>query len=175
MRIGQLARNAGVGVETVRYYQRIGLLETPEKPFGGARAYRESDAERLRFIRRAQQLGLSLDDVACLLRLSSRDCLDAQVIAHRKLVLVRQKLADLVRVERALIQVLDRCRTRAQSDDCPVIAALGGAEGVGRSSFVCVLGPYPTSRPDDSRAARGAKVPIPVRGIRPGNPGKENR
>ncbi len=175
MRIGQLARNAGVSVETVRYYQRIGLLETPEKPFGGARAYRESDAERLRFIRRAQQLGLSLEDIAGLLRVSSRDCLDAQAIAHRKLVLVRQKLADLGRVEKALIEVLDRCRTRAQNDGCPVIAALGGAEGAGQSSFICVLGPYPTSRPDDSRAATGAKDPIPVREIRPGKPGKENR
>lgn len=175
MRISQLAKDAGVGVETVRYYQRIGLLQTPARPLGGIRTYRQSDVDRLRFIRRAQQLGLSLDDVAGMLQLSSRDCADAQAIAYRKLALVREKLVDLARVERALVQVLDRCRTRAPNDDCPVIAALSGPDGAGRSSFICVMGRTDLpSPPVGSRAAAGAKPTRAARRSKPAVSGKES-
>ena len=73
MRIGQLARSAGVNVETVRYYQRIGLIELPRKPYGGVRSYDNEYLRRLLFIRRAQKLGFSLEDVRALLDLSSAD------------------------------------------------------------------------------------------------------
>jgi len=69
MRIGELARTVDVNVETIRYYQRIGLLELPEKPYGGMRSYNDEDLQRLRFIRRAQQLGFSLEDIRELLEL----------------------------------------------------------------------------------------------------------
>jgi MerR family transcriptional regulator, mercuric resistance operon regulatory protein len=69
MRIGELARTVDVNVETIRYYQRIGLLKLPEKPYGGMRSYNDEDLRRLRFIRRAQQLGFSLEDIRELLEL----------------------------------------------------------------------------------------------------------
>jgi len=71
MRIGELARSVDVNIETIRYYQRIGLLTLPEKPYGGMRSYGDEDLQRLRFIRRAQQLGFSLEDIRELLELSS--------------------------------------------------------------------------------------------------------
>ena len=74
MRIGELAKSVNVNVETVRYYQRIGLLELPQKPYGGTRYYSSEDLKRLRFIRRAQQIGFSLEDIRALLELSSSDC-----------------------------------------------------------------------------------------------------
>jgi DNA-binding transcriptional MerR regulator len=67
MRIGELAKSVNVNVETVRYYQRIGLLELPQKPYGGTRYYSSEDLKRLRFIRRAQQIGFSLEDIRLLL------------------------------------------------------------------------------------------------------------
>lgn len=174
MRIGQLAHAGGVNVETVRYYQRIGLLAVPERPLRGARRYVQADLERLRFVRRAQLLGFTLDDIAGLLRLSSQDCRDVQAAAERKLALVHRKLDDLARVERALAEVLQRCRTRAVNDDCPVIAALGGAEDAQRSGFLCVMGQLPPLR-SDSRAVTGAKSLVSARTTTPGKPGKENR
>lgn len=126
MRIGELAAQGGVGVETVRYYQRIGLLRTPDKPYGGTRRYTEHDLARLRFIRRAQELGFSLGDIASLLRLSSADCEDVQALASRKLELVHGKLADLRRIEAALAETLGRCRSRRPSAPCPIIQTLTG-------------------------------------------------
>ena len=92
MRIGQLARSVGVHVETIRYYQRIGLIELPEKPYGRVRSYTEKDLQRLRFIRRAQRLGFSLEDIRALLELSKSDCQQVQKLAVEKLNLVKAKL-----------------------------------------------------------------------------------
>jgi len=85
MRIGELARTVDVNVETIRYYQRIGLVELPEKPYGSMRSYSDQDLQRLRFIRRAQQLGFSLEDIRQLLELSSSDCERVEELAAQKL------------------------------------------------------------------------------------------
>ncbi|MGH8457437.1 MAG: MerR family DNA-binding protein [Stenotrophobium sp.] len=127
MRISQLAKSAGVGVETVRYYQHLGLLTTPQKPHAGFRTYTEVDLARLRFIKRAQQLGFSLDDIAGMLRLSGAACPDVQALAHRKLDLVQRKIADLARIEGVLQDVLKRCSARKPHEGCPVIASLNSA------------------------------------------------
>ncbi len=124
MRIGELARSASVGIETVRYYQRIGLLHTPLRPYGAARHYGETDLSRLRFIRRAQGLGFSLEEIRALLELSREDCADVQQLAVRKLALVRGKLADLRRMEAVLAGTLDRCRARRKHAPCPIIETL---------------------------------------------------
>jgi MerR family transcriptional regulator, mercuric resistance operon regulatory protein len=139
MRISQLAASAGVNVETVRYYQRIGLLAVHERPAHGFRAYDPTDLARLRFIRRAQALGFSLDDIAALLRLSARECGDVRAIAHGQLVQIREKLADLARMERALVTVLSRCDSRPQDGECPVIRALNDATYRG-GHILCVAG-----------------------------------
>lgn len=124
MRIGELAKACGVGVETVRYYQRIGLMGTPAKPYGGIRNYTEVDLSRLRFIRRAQQLGFSLSEISTLLRLSSADCKDAQSLARHKLELIQGKITDLNRMASVLENVLVRCAAGRRHRGCPIIESL---------------------------------------------------
>lgn len=124
MRIGQLARKAAVGVETVRYYQRIGLLERPAKPHFGFRKYGDDAVGRLKFIKRAQQLGFSLEEVTELLKLSAADCTNVQALLRRKLALVRGKLADLDRMAGVLERAVKRCARRQPFDGCPIIESL---------------------------------------------------
>ena len=107
MRIGELAKSVAVNVETVRYYQRIGLLELPEKPYGGMRSYNDDDLQRLRFIRRAQQLGFSLEDIRELLELSSSDCKRVEKLATEKLNQVRARLRQLRKIESILSKTVD--------------------------------------------------------------------
>ncbi len=123
--IGAVARAAGVNVETIRFYQRRGLLRAPEKPTRGIRRYGPSDVERLRFVRSAQRLGFSLDEIADLLRLDDgTHCAEARTLAERKLSDVRVKLADLGRMESALTELVRACRIRKGSVSCPLIASL---------------------------------------------------
>jgi MerR family mercuric resistance operon transcriptional regulator len=124
MRIGELARSVDVNVETIRYYQRIGLLEFPEKPFGGMRSYKEKDLQRLRFIRHAQQLGFSLEDIRELLELSSSDCKRVEKLAVAKLSLVKTKLRQLRRIESALAKTVEQCARRKGNQPCPIIETL---------------------------------------------------
>jgi len=124
MRIGELARSVGVSVETIRYYQRIGLLELPHKPYGGIRSYGTEDLQRVRFIRRAQQLGFSLDDICELLELSSSDCEQVQKLAAEKLNLVQEKLGQLRRIESVLAKTLEQCAKRKGNQPCPIIESL---------------------------------------------------
>ena len=107
MRIGELARSVDVSVETIRSYQRIGLLGLPEKPYGGIRFYSDQDLQRLRFIRRAQQLGFSLEDIRELFELSSSDCERVEELATRKLSQVKAKLRQLGRIESALAETVE--------------------------------------------------------------------
>lgn len=124
MRIGQLAKAGNVGVETIRYYQRLGLLTEPKKPYSGFRNYVAEDLQRLKFIKRAQQLGFSLEDISGLLNLSSSACADVQALAGQKLDMVRQKISDLTRVADVLQGVLKQCSSRKSHQGCPIIEAL---------------------------------------------------
>jgi MerR family mercuric resistance operon transcriptional regulator len=124
MRIGQLATSVGVNVETIRYYQRIGLIQLPEKPYGGVRSYNKDDLRRLHFIRRAQHLGFSLDDIRTLLQLSSSDCQQVQKLATEKLKLVRGKLTQLRKIESALSRTIQQCAHREAPEPCPIIETL---------------------------------------------------
>ena len=124
MRIGELARTGDVNVETIRYYQRIGLLELPEKPYGGTRSYDEQDSQRLRFIRRAQQLGFSLEDIRELLELSSSDCERVEELAAQKLTEVKAKLKQLRRIEWILAKTVEQCARRKSNQPCPIIETL---------------------------------------------------
>lgn len=123
--IGTLAREAGVNVETIRYYQRLGLLMAPDKPLGGIRRYGDADVARVRFIKAAQRIGFTLDEIAQLLRLDDgAHCSDARAIAELKLADVRQRLQDLQRIETALAQLVARCASRRGTVSCPLIDAL---------------------------------------------------
>ena len=123
--IGQLAREAGVNVETVRFYQRRGLLSEPDRPAGGIRRYSNIDTERIRFIKAAQRLGFSLDDVEELLRLEDgTHCSQARRLAERKLAEIRSKIGDLRRIESALDEMVGRCRAARGKVSCPLIASV---------------------------------------------------
>jgi len=123
--IGGLAKAASVNVETIRYYQRRGLLQEPERPYGGIRRYGNADAERLGFIKSAQRLGFSLDEIAELLRLEDgTHCEEASALAEHKLEDVREKLADLQRIEHVLAELVHACHEREGRVTCPLIASL---------------------------------------------------
>ena len=124
MRIGELARSVGVNVETIRYYQRIGLLNVPEKPYGSMRSYNDLELQRLRFIRRAQQLGFSLEDIRELLALSSADCERVENLATEKLNQVNTKLRQLRRIQSVLAKTIEQCAGRKGNQPCPIIETL---------------------------------------------------
>lgn len=123
--IGAFARAAGVNVETIRFYQLKGLLPTPDKPFGGIRRYGLDDVARMRFIKAAQRLGFSLDEIGELLQLEDgTHCREAARLAATKLADIRAKLADLSQMEAALSRLVDECHTHRRQVSCPLIAAL---------------------------------------------------
>src|SRR5213596_1218399 len=123
--IGAFAEAAGVNVETIRFYQRKGLLPEPERPYGSIRRYGETDVARLRFVKSAQRLGFSLDEVAGLLMLDDgTHCDEARELAEQKLVDVRGKLADLQRIESVLAALVHDCCASHGTVSCPLIAAL---------------------------------------------------
>lgn len=125
--IGKLACAAGVGVETVRYYQRRRLLPAPGSPDGAFRTYPPGLADRIRFIKRSQELGFSLEQVATLLQLE--DGSDRQAVrqlAADKLAHIRAKIADLAKMEAVLAHLIHECEATGQATPCPIIAALAG-------------------------------------------------
>jgi len=123
--IGVLAEAAGVNVETIRFYQRKGLMQEPDRPSGSIRRYGEPDLARVRFIKSAQRLGFSLDEVADLLKLENgAHCTEAREQAERKLADVRARLADLQRIEGALQGLVERCCATRGRVTCPLIATL---------------------------------------------------
>ncbi|HKK29931.1 MAG TPA: MerR family transcriptional regulator [Alphaproteobacteria bacterium] len=127
MTIGTLARNAGVGVETVRYYQRRGLMNEPERSWGSIRRYGEQDLRRLRFIRHARELGFSLAEAAELLQLDDGvECEQAQRIAEEKLGQIEQRIDQLRRIQNTLEALLEQCRG-SDTARCPMIEALEAA------------------------------------------------
>ncbi|NZA01652.1 Hg(II)-responsive transcriptional regulator [Ottowia beijingensis] len=120
MTIGALARAAGVNVETIRFYQRKGLLPEPDRPQGSIRRYGADELGRVRFIKSAQRLGFSLDEVSELLKLEDGShCAEARAQAQRKLVDVRERLADLQRIEAALSELVQRCNAIRGRVRCP--------------------------------------------------------
>jgi MerR family transcriptional regulator, mercuric resistance operon regulatory protein len=123
--IGALAKKAGVNVETIRFYQRRGLLIQPVKPFKGIRHYTERDVQRVRFIKQGQKLGFSLDEILELLSLDDgQHCCEAQEIALRKLALIRERIESLRTMETALSELVESCAGNTGSVTCPIIRAL---------------------------------------------------
>ncbi len=128
--IGVFAKAAGVNVETIRFYQRKGLLREPDKPYGSIRRYGEADVVRVKFVKSAQRLGFSLDEIAELLRLDDgTHCEEASSPAEHKLKDVREKMADLARMETVLSELVCACHARKGNVSCPLIASLQGEAG----------------------------------------------
>ena len=123
--IGRLAAEAGVNVETIRYYQRRGLMVEPDKPTGGHRRYDADAIKRVRFIKRAQVLGFTLEEVGSLLMLGEASaCAGTRELAAHKLQVIEEKLADLKAMRQALSVLLHQCDTGAIQGGCPITHAL---------------------------------------------------
>ncbi|MDP1569323.1 MAG: Hg(II)-responsive transcriptional regulator [Vicinamibacterales bacterium] len=123
--IGAFGAAAGVNVETIRFYQRKGLLPEPGRAYGTIRRYGEADVARVRFIKSAQRLGFSLEEIGGLLTLEDgRHCAEARTLAEQKLDDVRAKLDDLRRMESVLAELVERCDASRGTVTCPLIAAL---------------------------------------------------
>lgn len=123
--IGRLADEAGVNVETIRYYQRRGLMPEPDKPISGHRRYPAAVIKRVRFIKRAQVLGFTLDEVGSLLELDeARACAETRDLAAHKLKVIDGKLANLRAMRKALSALLLQCDTGATKGNCPIIHTL---------------------------------------------------
>jgi len=128
MTIGRLAKAGGVNVETIRYYQRRGLLAEPERPAGSVRRYGPEAAGRLAFIRRAQEVGFTLEEVRALLELAETpNCRGARRLAANKLVLVETRIRDLDRMRRALRSLVRQCDAGG-ARSCPIIDSLAAAD-----------------------------------------------
>lgn len=128
MRIGEIARKAGVGVETVRYYETRGLVPKPPRPAnGGYRDYPAEAVQRISFIRRAQQLGFALKEITELLALEVDPCVgcaDIRERAGRKLEDVNDRIADLERISSALKQLIDACPGKGPARHCSILETI---------------------------------------------------
>jgi MerR family mercuric resistance operon transcriptional regulator len=123
-----LAKAANVGVETIRYYQRCSLLPLPERAYGSFRRYPHQSLQRLHFIRRAQALGFTLDEVRTLLQLNDGSACDtARTLAEHKLQVVEERLRDLKVLRTELRNLIGQCRANDGEVSCPLIHALGDA------------------------------------------------
>lgn len=121
--IGKLAREAGVGVETIRYYQRRALLELPRKPRHRQRRYPLQALARLRFIKRAQAVGFTLNEVAMLLALGRSHCQDVQSLVQAKLAMLKEQIAHLEEMRGRLQDMITECNCHP-TDDCGFIRVL---------------------------------------------------
>jgi MerR family copper efflux transcriptional regulator len=125
MGITQLAKHAGVGIDTVRYYERNGLLEPKVRLASGYRRYGSLELARLRFIRRAQRLGFTLSEIRALLSLSaSRDVAQVKRSAQSKLTDIEERLASLQRMRDGLAGLIAACPGHGRAADCPILRAL---------------------------------------------------
>ena len=127
MQIGQLAQHAGVAIDTVRYYERQGLLPPPQRRASGYRDYDARDSARLRFIRRAKDLGFSLQEIHELLHLSDNrdaDRAEVRMLAQRRLDDIERKLRELEAMRTTLANLVGHCCGHGSLDDCPIIETL---------------------------------------------------
>lgn len=125
MTIGRLAEASDVHVETIRYYQRLGLMATPGRQRNSVRRYGEDSVRRLRFIKRAQALGFSLEEVKLLLALSQGEhCAETRTFAEQKKRLLEGKMADLRAIQSALDKLIRACGTGKKGRGCPIIESL---------------------------------------------------
>jgi MerR family transcriptional regulator, copper efflux regulator len=127
--IGELARRAGVGIDTVRYYESRGLVAPHSRLASGYRRYRDLDVARLRFIRRAQALGFTLEEIKSLLELSAqRNVAQVRRAAKAKLDDVERRIKELEQVRKGLAELVAECPGHGRAADCPILRALEDLE-----------------------------------------------
>lgn len=129
--IGKVANLAAVNIQTVRYYERIGLVKPDARRDSGYRLYTEEAAHRIRFIKHAQQLGFSLAEIAQLLRLrvsKTVHCEEVRSKTEARLRSVREKIESLRKMAKVLEDLIRSCRSRALTDPCPILSSLEGGK-----------------------------------------------
>ena len=129
MRIGELAKTTGVGIDAIRFYERHGLLPQPKRQDSGYRTYAADDVRLLQFIARAKHLGFSLQEIRELLALSNArdtDVASVKAATEKKLEDVERRLAELTRVRDGLRTLIDKCPGHGSPTDCPILGALCG-------------------------------------------------
>lgn len=130
--IGVVARQAGVHIETLRYYERRGLLQKPLRSASNYRVYPEDAVKRVRFIKKAQQLGFSLNEIKDLLLLrstSSSRCVRVQKHAQAKITDIQKKIQSLRSMGKALARLVDACSRRGSTTQCPILESLDSENG----------------------------------------------
>lgn len=130
--IGSVAREAGLGIDTVRYYEREGLLQKPARAANGYRQYPADAVARLRFIRQAKELGFSLNEIKELLSLRvtpGKSCADVRAHAEHKIADVDRRIASLKRVRGVLVKLASACSGKGPVTQCPILEALEREEG----------------------------------------------
>lgn len=128
--IGRLAKQAGVGIDTVRFYERRGLLPQPERTASGYRLYGETTIARIQFIRRAKQLGFTLDEIGTLLQLQDQGGKKSEVrsLTQHKLDEINAKISDLTRIRSVLQELSESCSGKGSVDGCPIIEAISNLQ-----------------------------------------------
>jgi MerR family mercuric resistance operon transcriptional regulator len=121
--IGKLAKELDLSVETIRFYEREGLIQQPPKPLNGYRLYDDSIAKQLRFIYKAKALGFTLKEVASLM-LMDGNCADVESLGLKKLEIIQDKIADLQRLESVIKEMTNSCRTNHDQSHCPIVDSL---------------------------------------------------
>ena len=124
--IGKLAKQTEVTIETIRHYQRIGLLAEPEKPDSGYRCYSADTVARIRSIKRAQQAGFTLKEIAALLSLDGEHCADVRQLAEQKCRQIDRQIEDLTALRQVLATLVNGCQQTASSERCAILDAFSG-------------------------------------------------
>ena len=140
--IGKLSKQSGVNIETIRYYEKIGVMPAPGRSAGGFRIYGPDHLKRLSFVRRGRQLGFSLDEIRNLLRLvdgHGHTCAEVHALMLSHLAEIRRKVRDLRRLERAMAEMAARCSGESVPE-CPIVDALFDAPAAGRHELSLNLG-----------------------------------
>jgi MerR family transcriptional regulator, mercuric resistance operon regulatory protein len=135
--IGKLSQQSGVNIETIRYYEKIGVMPAPGRSTGGFRIYGPDHLKRLSFVRRSRQLGFSLDEIRNLLRLvdgHGHTCAEVHALMLSHLAEIRRKIRDLRRLQRAMAEMAARCSGESVPE-CPIVDALFDAPAAGRHRF----------------------------------------
>ncbi len=122
--ISNIAKEVGIGIETIRYYERIGLIKQPQKPASGYRVYDTAISQQLFFIKRAKELGFSLNEISDIMIIGDNNCKETKEIALHKLQNIKSKIDDLESISKSLDALIKACNSNTKYDGCPIVSAI---------------------------------------------------
>ena len=122
--ISVIAKEIGINVETIRYYERIGLIAQPEKPETGYRTYNDEILKKLYFIKRAKKLGFSLNEISDIMVIGNKGCKETKEIASLKLQSINNKINDLKSISKTLEELIEACDSKSEYIGCPIFSAI---------------------------------------------------